>query len=175
LIVVPVAAAAVACAPIAFDESADPHERDFDWPAQACGAIALGALTLAAIESHVDFARAAGAFGVGVAALLAFRGAAIAEAGMTFGMYGMMFLLPLSWLSPRSAHAHRGRPRYHATSPFSGYLAEREASGRLISIGVGIIGCGLIVIGAFAPAASIFGAEAGLELTGLGMEWRQAR
>jgi len=113
LIVVPLSAAAFALAPAAFAESADPHDRDFDWPAQISGALALGALALAAIESHRDPVAAAGAFAVAVAALVAFigvearrgakalvplpmfaipafRGAATATAGMTFGMYGML-------------------------------------------------------------------------------------
>jgi EmrB/QacA subfamily drug resistance transporter len=199
LIVVPIAAAALALAPAAFAESADPHGRNFDWPAQGFGALALGALALAAIEAHRDGVGAAIAFAVACAALAGFigverrrgaaalvplpmfalgdfRGAVTAAAGMTFGMYGMMFLLPLFWLSrgtlgPMEAGLAMtpSAAVYVATSPFSGHLAERVGAKRMISGGVAIIGCGLLMIGATATAQGIGGAEAGLALTGLGM------
>jgi EmrB/QacA subfamily drug resistance transporter len=199
LIVVPLGVAACALAPAAFAESADPDERDFDWPAQAAGALALGALALAAIESHRDGAVAAAALAVAVAALMgfirieakrgakalvplpmfavrAFRGAATATAGMTFGMYGMLFLLPLFWLTrgtlgPAAAGfaLMPSAAVYIATSPFSGLLAERIGARLMMSGGVAIIGCGLILVGATADATGIMGAEAGLALTGLGM------
>ena len=198
LIVVPLGAAACALAPAALAESADPHERDFDWPAQAAGALALGALALAAIESHRAGAVAAAALAIAGAALMAFirieakrgakalvplpmfavcgfRGAATATAGMTFGMYGMLFLLPLFWLSrgtlgPAAAGfaLMPSAAVYAATSPFSGPLAERIGARAMMSGGVAIIGSGLILIGATAYAG-IAGAEAGLALTGLGM------
>ena len=106
----------------------------------------------------------------------AFRGAAIATAGMTFGMYGMLFLLPLFWLSrgaldPVAAGLALtpSAAVYIVTSPLSGHLAERIGSRLMMSGGVAIIGCGLLLIGATASAAGIGGAEAGLALTGLGM------
>ena len=155
LIVVPLAVAAWATAPFAFGELADPHEREFDWPAQVCGALALGCLAFAAIESRRDLAAAAAAFVVAAVSLMVFlrvearrgeaalvplrifanrgfRGATTATAGMTFGMYGLLLLLPLFWLS-------RGRLNpftaglaltpsaavYVLTSPFSGRLSAR--------------------------------------------------
>jgi len=198
-IVVPLSAAAFALAPAAFAESADPNGRDFDWPAQMSGALALGALALAAIESHRDALAAAGAFAIAVAALAAFigvearrgakalvplpmfaipafRGAATATVGMTFGMYGMLFLLPLFWLGRRTLGPvgaglalMPSAALYVATSPFSGPLAERLGARLMISGGVAIIGGGLILIGAAAPANGLAGAEMGLALTGLGM------
>ncbi len=199
LIVIPIAAAALALAPFAFAECADPHERDFDWPAQGCGALALGALALAAIESHRNVATALVALAVACVALVGFvciesrrgaaalvplplfalggfRGAVTAAAGMTFGMYGMMFLLPLFWLrsgtlDPMTAGLAMtpSAAVYVVTSPFSGHLAERVGARRMISGGVAIIGCGLLLIGATVSAVGISGAEAGLALTGLGM------
>jgi EmrB/QacA subfamily drug resistance transporter len=197
LVVVPVAVAAFALSPAAFAESADPHERDFDWGAQAAGALALGALALAAIESHRNVALAAAAFGVAAAALAAFlliesrrgaialvplplfgvrafRASVTAAAGMTFGMYGMMFLLPLFWLSrgtldPVGAGLAMtpSAAVYVVTSPFSGHLAERLGARLMMSGGVAVIGCGLGLIGA--SASGLTGDEVGLGLTGLGM------
>lgn len=199
LIVVPIALLAFALSPFAFAESADAHGRDFDWPAQAFGALALGGLAFAAIESGrapMDaaalFALAAGALlafirveaGRGAAALVplpifaipAFRAPATAAAGMTFGMYGMMFLLPMFWLAqgklgPIGAGLAMtpSAVAYVVTSPFSGPLAERIGARIMIAGGVAIIGCGLILVGATAAAAGIAGAEIGLALTGLGM------
>ena len=199
LIVVPLAAAAAALAPFAFAELADPHERDFDWAAQACGAVALGALALAAIESRSSAGRAGVALAIAVAALIAFvlverrrgpaalvplpmfgihdfRGAVTAAAGMTFGMYGMMFLLPLFWLTggmlgPVGAGLAMtpSAAVYVATSPFSGHLAERVGQRLMIGACVAIIGCGLLLIAATSSLGGILGAELGLALTGLGM------
>ena len=199
LIVVPIGAAAFALSPFAFAESADGHGRDFDWPAQALGALALGGLAFAAIESGRAPVEAATLFALAVAALLAFiriearrgaaalvplpifakslfRAAATAAAGMTFGMYGMMFLLPLVWLGqgklePVGAGLAMtpSAAVYVVSSPFSGPLAERLGARVMISGGVAIIGCGLILIGATSGAAGIAGAEIGLALTGLGM------
>jgi MFS transporter, DHA2 family, methylenomycin A resistance protein len=198
LIVVPLAAAAIGLAPLAVAESADPHGRDFDWAAQGAGALALGGLAFAAIESHRDLAVAAAAFLVAAAALTVFirieagrdaalvplpmfairpfRGAVTATAGMTFGMYGMLFLLPLVWLSrgvlDPGAAGFALTPSaivYVVTSPFSGHLAERVGARLMMSGGVAIIGCGLILIGVTASGTGLIGAEVGLALTGLGM------
>jgi EmrB/QacA subfamily drug resistance transporter len=199
LIVVPIGVAAFVLSPFAFSESADQRERDFDWPAQEFGALALGALAFAAIEFRRDPLEAAAAFALAAAALIvfirvearrgaaalvplpmfaipAFRAAAMAAAGMTFGMYGMMFLLPLVWLAqgklgPIGAGLALipSAAVYVATSPFSGPLAERVGARLMISGGVAIIGCGLVIIGATAPSTGIVGAEAGLALTALGM------
>ena len=55
------------------------------------------------------------------------------------------------------------------TSPFSGRLTERVGSRLMMSGGVAIIGCGLLLIAATASTAGVVGAEIGLALTGLGM------
>jgi EmrB/QacA subfamily drug resistance transporter len=199
LIVVPIGFLAFALSPFALAESADARGRDFDWSAQAFGALALGGLAFAAIESGRSPMDAAAQFALAAAALLAFirieagRGAAAlvpmpifaipafrapatAAAGMTFGMYGMMFLLPMFWLAegklcPVGAGLALtpSAVAYVVTSPFSGPLAERLGARIMIAGGVAIIGCGLIVIGATVAAAGIAGAETGLALTGLGM------
>jgi MFS transporter, DHA2 family, methylenomycin A resistance protein len=199
MIVIPLSAAAFALAPAAVRESADPQHRDFNWTAQACGALALGGTAVAATESHRNFPAAVTAFVVAALALVAFiriearrgaaalvplpmfairefRGAATATAGMTFGMYGMLFLLPLFWLSAGTVSPVAAglalTPSavvYVLASPFSGLLAERVGSRLMMSGGVAIIGCGLLMIGATAWMTSIAGTGVGLALTGLGM------
>jgi hypothetical protein len=191
--------AAFALAPLAVTETADPYERDFDWAAQGFGALALGGLALAAIECHHNPAAAAVTFVLAALALILFirieagrdaaalvplpmfavrefRGAVTATAGMTFGMYGMLFLLPLTWLNagtlgPVAAGVALTPSAvvYVVTSPFSGWLAERVGLRLMMSGGVAIIGCGLLMIAATASTADLVGTEIGLALTGLGM------
>jgi hypothetical protein len=196
---VPLGAAALALAAVAVAETSDPQKRRFDAAAQVFGATALGSLALAAIEVHAAPFLALGAFAVAAVALRlfiqverwagtealvpldmfrvpAFRGAIAATAGMTFGMYGVLFLLPLTWQSTGMlATVEVGialMPMaliFVVVSPFSGVLAEKLGARLMISAGVAIVGCGLLVLAATAGLTSIAGAEAGLGLTGLGM------
>jgi MFS family permease len=119
LAVIPPSFAALVLAMPSIPESADPKNRNFDAPGQFLGAIALGGLALAAIQSHGAPIVASVAFVVALLALALFikvearqgptalapldifrarefRGAVVATAGMTFGMYGALFLLPLT-------------------------------------------------------------------------------
>jgi MFS transporter, DHA2 family, methylenomycin A resistance protein len=199
LVVVPLGAAALLLAPRAVPESSDPQDRHFDAIAQIFGALSLGSLAVAAIEAHREPALAIAAFVVAAAALVIFisierrhgpaalvplalfgvaefRGASIATAGMTFGMYGMLFLLPLFWLSvgtltPNAAGLAltASALAYVATSPFSGRLTQKLGSRFMTAGGVAIIGCGLLTIAATASTTAILGAEIGLALTGVGM------
>jgi MFS family permease len=105
-----------------------------------------------------------------------FRGAIAATAGMTFGMYGVLFLLPLMWQSAgRLDVAQAGialMPMalvFVLVSPFSGTLATKFGTRLMTAGGVAIIAGGLLLIGLSAGDASLVPAEAGLALTGLGM------
>ena len=95
---------------------------------------------------------------------------------MTFGMYGMLFLLPLFWLSAGTLTATAAglaltpsAIAYVLTSPFSGKLTEKLGARFMTAGGVAIIGCGLLLIAASASPTAIAGAEIGLALTGVGM------
>jgi DHA2 family methylenomycin A resistance protein-like MFS transporter len=199
LVVVPLGLAALALALPSIPQSSDPQDRQFDAPAQVLGALALGGLAVAAIESHGAIVIAAAAFAVaalaaalfikveakrGAGALVPldmfrtreFRGAVAATAGMTFGMYGVLFLLPLTWqsdghLDPVSAGIALMPMAlvFVLVSPFSGLLTAQLGPRVMTGGGVAVIGCGLLVIGITADPASILGAEIGLVLTGLGM------
>jgi EmrB/QacA subfamily drug resistance transporter len=199
LVVIPLAIAALALAPVAIRETSDPHGRSFDAAAQGLGALALGSLAFAAIETHGDAALAAVFFAVAVVALVLFvrvevkrgsaalvpldmfaarefRGAIAATAGMTFGMYGALFLVPMTWLEAgRLGPVGAGLAlmpmalAFVIISPFSGSLTERFGSRITTAGGVAVIGCGLLVVAAAAGSASILGTEIGLTLTGIGM------
>ncbi|KVL27311.1 MFS transporter [Burkholderia sp. MSMB1835] len=198
-VVVPLSIAAMLLAIPAVPESSDPHGRHFDGAAQVMGALALGALAYAAIvfrEAPVACA-IAGCIAVasfvafvaierrhGESALVpldifripAFRGAIAATTGMTFGMYGVLFLLPLTWQSTgRLDSTGAGLALlpmalvFVAVSPCSGRLSEHIGTRATTAGGVAVIASGLAVIGASAGSPSLLGAEIGLALTGLGM------
>ncbi len=199
ILVVPLGVAALALAAVAVTETCDPNERRFDAAGQLLGAVALGSLAFAAIEVEEAPFFALAAFAIAVLALLlfvdlerpagkqalvpldmfhapAFSGAVAATAGMTFGMYGAIFLLPLSWQSGGMlAPAESGLALvpmaliFVIVSPLSGALVDKLGARLMISGGVAIIGCGLLVLAATAGLTSIAGAEVGLGLTGLGM------
>jgi MFS transporter, DHA2 family, methylenomycin A resistance protein len=122
LIVVPLGVVAIGFALRVVAESSDPAGRRFDAPGQIFGAMALAGLALTGIAGAHDHALAAVACGVGVIALVLFliierrRGSAAmvplelfrshrfvgtltATSAMTFGMYGVLFLVPLVWQS----------------------------------------------------------------------------
>ncbi|MFZ0549305.1 MAG: MFS transporter, partial [Steroidobacteraceae bacterium] len=199
LVVVPVSLAAVALAPFTLSESADPHGRSFDTGGQTLGAIGLGALAFAAIEAHTSVWPALiacvvalvciGSFvlverGVGPSALVPlelfssppFTAASVATTAMTFGMYGVIFLLPLMWQSSRGLSATAAGVAlipmalvFVIVSPFSAKLGERLGMRFMTAGGVAIVGVGLLLIGATAGQVSLLDAEIGLTLTGLGM------
>jgi EmrB/QacA subfamily drug resistance transporter len=198
LVVVPFGLAALAASPFTVSESADPQERHFDAAAQLLGILALGGLAMAAIESHGGLL-ALGALAIACAALAgfikveqrrggaalvpldlfrirAFRGAITATAGMTFGMYGVLFLQLLAWQSSGRLDAVGAGLAlvpmaviFLLISPFSGALQARLGTRFMTGGGVAIIGCGLLAVGASAGSPSLIGSEIGLMLTGLGM------
>ena len=199
LIVLPAGMAALVLAALAIPESADPSDRHFDAGAQILGVAVLGGFAVAAIESHRAIGLSVLAFLIALAALPlfikleakrgrpalvpldifripAFCGAITATTGMTFGMYGVLFLLPLTWQSTGLLDAAAAgialMPMalvYVFVSPLSGVLAARLGARVMTAGGVAIIGMGLLVIGFGAQCASITPAEIGLGLTGLGM------
>lgn len=199
LVVVPFGLAALALAVPTMPESSAPQERHFDAPGQLLGAIALGGVALAAIEIRDAAITALIVLAIAVLAFLLFikvetqRGAAAlvplalfrsrgfigamtATTGMTFGMYGVLFLLPLAWqnngiLGPLGAGLALMPMAlvFVLVSPFSGALSHRIGIHAVASAGVAVIGFGLLLLGASAGEKSILVAEIGLTLTGLGM------
>lgn len=199
LVVVPVSLAAIVLAPLTLAESADPHGRSFDTRGQTFGALGLGAVAFAAIEAHASVWPAVGACaaaaiciglfirterGTGAAALVPlelfsskpFTAAAVATTAMTFGMYGVIFLLPLTWQSARGLAATAAGIAlipmalvFVIVSPFSGKLTERLGVRLTTAGGVAVIGAGLLLIGMTAGRTSLVFAEIGLVLTGAGM------
>jgi MFS transporter, DHA2 family, methylenomycin A resistance protein len=199
LVVVPVSLAAIVLAPLTLPESSDPHGRSFDTPGQTLGAMGLGAVAFAAIEAHASVWPALVACAaaivcialfirtqrrVGHAALVPlelfsskpFSAASVATTAMTFGMYGVIFLLPLTWQSARGLGATAAGIAlipmalvFVLVSPFSGKLSERLGVRFMTAGGVAVVGAGLVLIGLTAGRQSLVCAEIGLALTGVGM------
>lgn len=199
LAVIPLGLAALALAIPAIPESSDPQDRQFDLPGQVFGALALGGLAFAAIESHASPWVALAALVLSLLALAlfvgtekkrgakalvpldivkprGFRGAILATIGMTFGMYGALFLLPLTWQETGMMNATEAglalvpmALAFVLVSPFSGPATERFGVRTVTVGGVATIGCGLLLIGFGASQPSIHLPVIGLALTGLGM------
>jgi EmrB/QacA subfamily drug resistance transporter len=199
LVAVPLAVAALLLAWAVVPESADPKGRSLDIPGQLLGAAALGGLVFAVIALHRGGAAWMVSFGIcllatplfllverraGAAALVpldlfrgaAFRGAVTATATMTFGIYGMIFLLPLVWqssgyLGPRGAGLALlpCALLFFVISPRSGHLAQRIGVRASTAGGTAIIGLGLLVLGFTQLGEPLLWAAVGLGLTGIGM------
>ncbi|MHB1512304.1 MFS transporter [Acidiferrobacter sp.] len=198
LVVAPVAIATLLLAPRALPESSDPKDRHFDAGGQIFGALALAGLVAAAIAWRQTPVAAALIVGAGLALALflrierhrgaaalvpldlmrarLFRGALTATAGMTFGMYGAIFLMPLFWitegaLTPMGAGLALMPMAlvFTLVSPLSGALTARFGQRVAAAGGVAVIGCGLLEISLTAHSASLPETEIGLVLAGLGM------
>ncbi len=199
LLVVPLASIAFALAWLSVPESADPEGRHFDLPGQLSGALALGGLALAAITSHdggyywlAALLLTALALPVflwserkrGTAALVPldlfrirpFSGAIAATAGMTFGMYGLIFLLPL--VLQADGHFTPGQAGFFMMPTALVFFAVSTQSGRLVQYfgtraltvgGTAVIGCGSLLVAATHAGSPIWLAQFGLLLTATGM------
>jgi MFS transporter, DHA2 family, methylenomycin A resistance protein len=106
----------------------------------------------------------------------AFSGAITATATMTFGIYGMIFLLPLAWQSVGHLSARgAGLALMPASlmcfvvSPLSGRLAQHLGRRAMTAGGTALIGSGLLIIAATQDGSPMWLAQCGLVLAGLGM------
>jgi len=199
LIAVPLGLVAFGCAMRVIAESRDPAGRHFDPLGQIWGAGALVSIALAGIEAARDRAVSASALLAATIAFLLFlrteqrRGSAAlvpldlfsrrrfvgvlaATAAMTFGMYGVLFLVPLSWqasgLLPAGGAGLGLLPMavvFFGLSNYSGRLAERVGARTMIGGGTAMIGLGLYLIALTHEGAPLSLAETGLVVTGIGM------
>ncbi|WP_143201580.1 MFS transporter [Bradyrhizobium sp. NAS96.2] len=199
LVIVPFGLLVVLMAGSTVPESANPQRRAFDVPAQLCGALALGSLTYAAIGAQSMPGAMTAMLVVAVLsttlliaiekrkgseALLSpeilgarqFRAAMIATTGMTFGGYGMVFVLPLAWQSSgrfdAAASAAALLPMslvFVLVSPLSGALSDKLGLRVATSGGVTLMSAGLLMIGLGGLQPNIALVEFGLAITGLGL------
>jgi DHA2 family methylenomycin A resistance protein-like MFS transporter len=198
-VAVPLAVAALALARGVVPESADPAGRSLDMVGQILGAAALGGLVFAVIAFrdggaawimslavtlvatplflHVEHRKAAAALvPLDLFRGRSFRGAATATASMTFGIYGMIFLVPLVWQSSGYLTAQQAGLAVAPTALLffliatrSGHLAQRIGIRASCAGGTAIIGSGLLVLSLTHLGQPPLLAEMGLALTGIGM------
>lgn len=194
---VPIAAGALALA-AAIPPSRDKGGRAFDMPGQILGAVALGALVYAAIPGAgaaihalalvVTFVAATlflrreaaqGARALVPLSLFASRGFAgilAATCAMTFGVYGLIFLLLLDWMT-HGVYSALGAGlalvpmamAFFLVSQFSAAMARRLGSRAVTAWGVAVIASGLAVVAASTNGTPLAVAELGLVLAGIGM------
>jgi MFS family permease len=199
LLVVPLSVAAWVLALRHIPESSDMDGRHLDLPAQLLGAAVLAGVALAAIELRDNPLLAGLAAVIAAVALMLFlqvearrgasalvpldlfgirrfRAAVVTTFAMTFGMYGILFLLPLVWLETGRLNALAAgfalMPMallFVVVSPFSGSVTQRFGDRVATSGGVAVIGCGLLLIAFGAGRQTLIPTEIGLALTGIGM------
>ena len=199
LIAVPLGLMAIGFAWRVVEESFHRAGRRFDWLGQLWGAAALGRLTFAGITAGHEptvagsaFAGAAVAFVLflsteqrhGDAAMVpldlfrrrAVVGAMMAFCAAPFGMYGLLFLVPLVWQANGVLSAGAAglalvpmAAVFFVLSNMAGRLTERVGARAMIAGGTALICVGSLVIGASDAGLPLWLAEVGLILAGLGM------
>jgi MFS transporter, DHA2 family, methylenomycin A resistance protein len=199
LLVVPLALAAFVLACIAVPESSDPADRHEDLPGQILGAIVLGGFVYAGIIGNDGGASSIIALVFSIVALplfvlverrastaalvpldlfrkRPFCGAITATASMTFGIYGVIFLVPLIWqssgfLTPQTAGVALTPSAllFFLVAPRSGHMAQRVGVRVMTAGGTALIACGLLVLAATHAGRPLIVAEIGLTLAGIGL------
>ncbi len=195
LLIVPIGVAVWLWVPHAIPESRDVRGRGVDLPGQLFGGLFLAALAVAAIAHRLLWPAA----GVALLAALLFvraerragtgamiplpllRNARLAVANgvamaMTFGMYGVLFLLPLNWLRGGVLDATGAglallpmSLAFVALSHRSGPWSVRFGARRLMAGGMTLIAAGIAVLATTQAGSPLWRAEPGLFLTGIGM------
>jgi len=199
LMIVPVSVLALAMTLKVLPESRDPQGRRLDLPGQALAILALGALTVGAIEGPhwgraslllwLALALVAGVLFVIVEArtegallplaILRRRGLAAAMAIaslMTFGMYGMLFLVPLYLQQLHGASVIEAgldllplSLLYVAVSPRSGALATRFGPRLIMTAGMALLGTGLLLLAFVSAQTNFLVIELELAILGIGL------
>jgi DHA2 family methylenomycin A resistance protein-like MFS transporter len=201
LLILPICALALLLAWRAVPEGADPRGRRLDPLGQALAILGLGAIAFAVIEGghwgwrHPSILAAAGIAAIAFALFLAvehrgegglvplalfrkraFSAALAVAALMTFGMYGMLFLLPVYLQTARGHSAFvagiellPASLTFVVVSSWSGRLAIRFGARAMTTAGMAAMGAGLLVLATLADDAPLWRMMAGLFVIGLGL------
>ena len=200
-VILPVCAVALALTFRAVPESADPEGRRLDLPGQGLAIIGLAAFAFAAIEgSNWGWGSAPLLFvlGVAVTALVAFVwvekrtegpllpltflrrpvfSAALACAGlMTFGMYALLFLMPLYLQTVRGATPFvvglellPMSVSFAVVSQLAGHLNNSVGPRLVMTTGMVCMGVGAMLLAFISQATGIGAIEAALIVVGVGL------
>ena len=177
-------------------ESADPGGRRLDLPGQLLAGLGLGGLTLAVIERGDLAVWSAALSGLCLAGFLwverragetammpltllgnrALIGVMGVAAAMTFGMYGIVFLLPLAWLQSNVLSVTGAGIAllpmslvFVGLSHKTGAWSHRFGARPLMTGGMALIGTGIAILSYTQTGRPLWLAETGLLLTGFGM------
>jgi MFS transporter, DHA2 family, methylenomycin A resistance protein len=199
--IVPVCAAAVALAYVAIRESSEPRGRRLDLPGQGLAIVGLGAFAFAAIEgSHWGWTSPTiiSIAGIAVVALSLFVwveartpgpllpleflrrpvfSATIAIAGlMTFGMYALLFIMPLYFQTMRGASPLIAGLEllpmpvsFFLVSQTVGYLNNRLGPRIVMTAGMTCMGVGALALAFINGNTSLFFTELALLIVGVGL------
>jgi EmrB/QacA subfamily drug resistance transporter len=200
-VVIPVCALAIGLALGRVDESRDPGKREIDPAGQLTAIAALGALSFVAIEGpHRGWTTPTilTVAAIGIASAVAFirveRGrpaallpfdmfgnrafnAALCLAGlMTFGMYAMLFLVPIYLQSIVGLSAAKAGVAliplslvFVAMSQLSGPLMKRLGARVMTASGMGFMGGGLVLLVLMLEGANLAAIETALVAVGIGL------
>jgi DHA2 family methylenomycin A resistance protein-like MFS transporter len=201
LLIVPLCVLALALTAKSVPESKDPTGRRLDLPGQALAIAALGSLSLAVIEGPRwgwESSASIAAFAISLAGAVSFlrrqRGSAGAlvplamfrnrvfsaslgiAAGMTFGMYAMLFLMPLYLQVGRGAGALLAgiellpmSVSFVIVSQLSGKFANAYGPRVPMTLGMAMMGTGLFMLALIALDDSLVLIEVALLVIGCGL------
>ena len=199
--ILPVCAAALALTYAAIRESAEPKNRALDLPGQGLAIAGLAAFTFAAIEgahrgwtapailASLAIATASFAAFVGVEArthgpllpLEFFRrrtfSASLAIAGlMTFGMYALLFVMPLYFQTMRGASPLTTGLEllpmsisFFAVSQYVGHLNNRFGPGIVMTAGMACMGIGALALACLGETDKLSMIELAMFVVGIGL------
>ncbi|HEY6833181.1 MAG TPA: MFS transporter [Pseudolabrys sp.] len=200
-VTLPVCAAALALTYTALAESAEPQGRRLDLPGQALAIIGLGGLAFAAIEgSHWGWTSPVilSITSIAVLSLAAFVWveactpgpllplgflrrpvflAALAVAGlMTFGMYALLFIMPLYFQTMRGASPLVAGLEllpmpvsFVIVSQLVGHLTNRLGPRVVMTSGMACMGAGALMLSRIGPATSLVLIGVALFVVGVGL------
>jgi len=200
-LVLPLCAGALLLAWSAVDESADSKRRRLDIPGQVAAIAALGGFAFAAIEGpHLGWSSPAVLLGLALSGIGAvafvrverkahsglvpfelFRSrpfsAALAVAGlMTFGMYALLFLMPLYFQTLRDATPLMAGVRmlplsvaFVAVSQWNGPIMRAIGPRGTMAWGMAAMGIGALLCGLFATDSGYWLIAAALTVVGVGL------
>jgi len=197
----PICMVAVALTYHAVKESADPRERHLDIPGQLLAIAGLGGLAFAAIEGGHWYWTSPLILAIGATALIALTllvwveartegpllpleflrdpvfAAALAIAGlMTFGMYALLFLMPLYFQTVRGATPFEAglallpmSLSFVIVSQLVGYLTNAFGPRVVMTTGMACMAAGALVLGEIGPATSMMVIGIALFVVGVGL------
>jgi DHA2 family methylenomycin A resistance protein-like MFS transporter len=200
-VTLPVCAAALALTYTALDESAEPHGRRLDLPGQVLAIIGLGGLAFAAIEgSHWGWTSPVilAIAGLALCALVAFVfveartpgpllplgflrqpvfSASLAVAAlMTFGMYALLFIMPLYFQTMRAASPLVAglellpmSVSFVIVSQLVGHLTKNLGPRIVMTAGMACMGIGALMLSRIAPETSLTLISIALFVVGVGL------